>query len=105
MYTKDRMSPTRKGIIAALAVWAIGFSQAIAATPADPPSVMDSTVTDECQAGLQFGIAPDKIPPACHAHLVAVKVDDNEEREKWEYQRGFLIFSHGALKAIRQLNN
>ena len=55
-----------------------------------------------CQAGLRFGLTPDAIPPECHAHLVDARTTDTDRKEKWEYQGGYLVFSHGALIAIQR---
>jgi hypothetical protein len=97
----------RRHLIAGLILAAAALSQTASATTTDtaklPPAGPAETAT--CEAGLQFGITTDKIPLECHARLVAVKTTDDEVKEKWEYQNGFLFFSHGVLKAVRQVNN
>jgi hypothetical protein len=83
----------------------IACSQVAAVTPNETANPqLDPAETETCQAGLRFGITTDKIPLACHAHLVAANPGDAERKEKWEYQNGVLIFTRGVLQAIRQSN-
>jgi hypothetical protein len=97
----------RQHLIAGLILAAAALSQTASATTTDTAKLPTASPADTaaCEAGLQFGITTDKIPSACHARLVAVKTSDDEVKEKWEYQNGFLFFSHGVLKAVRQVNN
>jgi hypothetical protein len=62
-----------------------------------------NTEEEICEAGLQFGMKSEHLPPECQAFSISRHTSASDHREKWQYRSGYLLFDNGILIAIGRL--